>query len=500
MTTTQAAAAVPEAGGYAELDFEFAGAPSWPRGWLMRRALLAADVGGLLLTFAVTEAIYGHLTNSNPGVGIELGLFLLTLPIWVILAKLYGLYDRDETRTDHRSSDDMSSVLHLTTIGTWTVFAGSRLVGIANPDLARVTVFWALAVVCIVLARSVARTICRRHPSYLQNTIVVGSGPTGRLIARKLEQNPQYGLRLLGFVDSEFAAPVDGSCGPPVIGSLNELRGLVRELDVPRVIVAVDGGEERALLEEIRDLNARGVQVDVLPRFSDLLGPEVDVHLAGGVPLWSLRPFRLSGSSLALKRGMDVLLSSFGLVVLMPVFLVVAALIKLDSPGPVLFRQTRIRDRRRTFQIWKFRTMVMDAEERKDELAHLNVHSKDGGDGRMFKVEDDPRTTRVGKVLRRFSIDELPQLVNVLVGEMSLVGPRPLISEEHQHVTEWRRRRLDLRPGITGSWQVNGRSRVSFEEMVALDYRYVTNWSLARDLAIVLKTIPIVLRGDPGLK
>src|SRR5262249_41618066 len=166
--------------------------------------------------------------------------------------------------------------------------------------------------------------------------------------------------------------------------------------------------------------------------------------------------------------------SSAALFLLAPLFAVVAVAIKLDSRGPVFFRQERILDHRRTFRMWKFRTMVADADERKHEVAHLNVHAQNGGDGKMFKIAGAPRITRVGGVLRRYSLDELPQLFNVLTGEMSLVGPRPLIPEEHLYVTEWRRRRLELKPGVTGLWQVNGRSDLAFEEMVAVGYRYVT--------------------------
>jgi exopolysaccharide biosynthesis polyprenyl glycosylphosphotransferase len=253
------------------------------------------------------------------------------------------------------------------------------------------------------------------------------------------------------------------------------------------------------MLRHIRELNAQGVQVDVIPRFPELIGPEVDLHTSGGISLWSLRPFDLSRSSRALKRFGDLVVSVAGLVLLAPLFAVVAMAIKLDSRGPVFFRQERILDGTRTFRIWKFRTMVADAEERKHQVAHLNVHAQNGGDGKMFKIAGDPRITRVGAFLRRYSLDELPQLLNVLSGEMSLVGPRPLILEEHLYVTEWRRRRLELKPGVTGLWQVNGRSDLPFEDMVALDYRYVTNWSPWLDLSLILKTVPQVLRGGAAV-
>jgi lipopolysaccharide/colanic/teichoic acid biosynthesis glycosyltransferase len=188
---------------------------------------------------------------------------------------------------------------------------------------------------------------------------------------------------------------------------------------------------------------------------------------------------------------MDVSISLAGLVLLAPFLALVALAIKLDSRGPAFFRQVRMGARDQTFRIAKFRTMEVDAESRRGELAHLNVHAR-GGDTRMFKVKDDPRMTRVGRVLRRYSLDELPQLWNVLKGEMSLVGPRPLPLEEDQHVGSWARRRLDLRPGITGPWQVLGRSDIPFEEMVKLDYLYVTGWSLGHDLKLLARTIPVL--------
>jgi len=476
----------------------FATRPARPRGWLIRRGLLVADVVGLWLAFAITETTFGGVTHGQNN-RTEVVLFLLTLPVWILLAKLYGLYDKDESRTVHHTVDDLGPVFHLTTVGTWIVVAGLRTSGIAHPYITRITVFWALAIAGIVTTRSITRRVCRQHESYIQNTLVVGTGPEGRLIAKRLMQQPEFGLRVVGFIDSSPSATVPGFDDLRVVGALDDLPRLVREKHVGRVVMGFSADGHAAMLRQIRELNACGVQVDVIPRFPELIGPEVDLHTAGGISLWSLRPFGLSRSSRALKRLGDLVFSAIGLALLAPLFVVIAIAVKLDSRGPVFFRQERILDGQRMFRIWKFRTMVVDAEERKSEVAHLNVHAQDGGDGKMFKIAGDPRITRVGAILRRYSLDELPQLLNILTGEMSLVGPRPLIPEEHLYVTEWRRRRLELKPGVTGLWQVNGRSDLPFEEMVALDYRYVTNWSPWLDLTLVLKTVPQVLKGGSAV-
>jgi exopolysaccharide biosynthesis polyprenyl glycosylphosphotransferase len=242
----------------------------------------------------------------------------------------------------------------------------------------------------------------------------------------------------------------------------------------------------------IRALKDFDVQVDIVPRLFELLSPAVGLHTVEGLPLLGLAPMKLSNSSLALKRSVDLLGAAAALVVLSPLLAVVAALVRWTSPGPVFFRQVRMGEGGRTFRIFKFRTMVADADLHKDEVAHLNVHAREGGDARMFKIPDDPRVTRVGRFLRRSSIDELPQLLNVLRGEMSLVGPRPLILDEDRHVCDWGRDRLDLKPGLTGPWQVLGRNDIPFEEMVKLDYLYVTNWSLFNDLKLIMRTVPVV--------
>jgi len=465
------------------------------RGWLVRRALLAADVFGLSLAFLVSVVAVGvgaSPTNHLGQVG-EYALFVLALPVWVIAAKLYGLYDKDEERADHSTADDFVRVFNLVTATSWLLFVVAHATPIAKPSLSKVMVFWAVAIVAIPLARAAGRYRCRRSVHYLQNTAIVGAGDVGQGLARKLLRHPEYGLNLVGFVDSYPKEPADDIAHLALLGDLDDLPGLVELLDLERVIFAFSTDDDRDVVDQIRALSDLNVQVDIVPRFFEVVGAGMDVHSVEGVAVVGLPPFRLSRSSVLIKRTFDIAGSALGLLLLAPLFTVVALLIKLDSRGPVFFRQVRAGVDGVSFRIWKFRTMVVDADDLKDDLRHLSIHVT--GDARMFKIADDPRVTRVGSMLRRLSIDELPQLLNVLTGSMSLVGPRPLILEEHRYVEDWGRRRVSLKPGITGLWQVLGRSEIPFAEMIQLDCQYVTTWSLARDLSLLFRTLPVLVGG-----
>jgi exopolysaccharide biosynthesis polyprenyl glycosylphosphotransferase len=467
------------------------------RGWLVRRMLLAADVVGISLAFLLAQAILGPAA-SGKGISVqtEYLLFLATLPGWVVLAKLYGLYDRDEERTDHSTADDLVGVLHMLTLGAWIFFAGAWLTNLADPDLSKVFLFWVFAIALVTLLRAGARAYCRRNVAYLQNTVIVGAGDVGQTVARKLLNHPEYGINLVGFVDSEPRERRDDLEHLTILGTPERLPALVRLLEVERVIVAFSHDSHEESLDLIRLLKDLHVQVDVVPRLYELVSPGAGIHTVEGLPLVGLPPLRLSRSSRLLKRTMDIVLSSLGLAALAPALVVASVAIRLDSSGPVFFRQVRMGSGNRTFQIFKLRTMVADADERKPDVAHMNMHLRPGGDARMFKIPVDPRVTRVGRFLRRYSLDELPQLINVLRGEMTLVGPRPLILEEDGEIEEWGRKRLDLKPGMTGLWQVAGRSAIPFDEMVKLDYLYVTTWSLANDLRLMFRTLPALLRGE----
>lgn len=469
------------------------------RGWLVRRVLVLADVVGLSGAFLLAEISSPSSGGLNVlSQGGEWLLFLVALPLWVVAARLYGLYSRDEERTDHTTLDDVGGVFHLVTIGTAVTFFAGSLSGMIDPNRLKMAIFWLAAVAFMSLGRVLGRIVCRRSASYLQNTLVVGSGGAAELIARKLQRHSEYGLELVGVIDDvvkEDPAKED-LASFPYFSSLAMAPFLCRALSVERIIVAFPCAERQRVVSLIRELRELDIQIDVVPFFFDVLSPGMDVHSIEDLPLLGLRPARLPKSSILFKRAMDLTLSALGLLVLAPLFGLIAVAIKLDSRGQVFFRQVRMGHNGETFRIFKFRTMQMDADSRRSELRHLSKHATDDGAPYMFKIMDDPRVTRVGRFLRSYSLDELPQLLNVFAGEMSLVGPRPLPLDEDSFVTEWARHRLDLKPGVTGPWQVLGRHEIPFEEMVELDYRYVTNWSIVHDLKLTLQTIPSLVRGS----
>jgi lipopolysaccharide/colanic/teichoic acid biosynthesis glycosyltransferase len=265
------------------------------------------------------------------------------------------------------------------------------------------------------------------------------------------------------------------------------LRRLVGELRVHRVVIESSEAHPQATLDFVREAKGIGARVSLLPRVLEVVGSSIEVDDVHGLTLLGVRHFGLSRSSIAVKRSFDLFGAGLGLLVLSPVFLVIAVLVKLDSPGPVFYRQIRIGRDGRPFRMWKFRTMVDGADAMKAPLRERNE-----ADG-LFKIAGDPRITPVGGVLRHYSLDELPQLINAVRGEMSLVGPRPLVPDEDDLIKGLDRRRLQLTPGMTGRWQILGSARVPLAEMVKLDYLYVTGWSLWSDVKILLRTVPYML-------
>jgi exopolysaccharide biosynthesis polyprenyl glycosylphosphotransferase len=331
---------------------------------------------------------------------------------------------------------------------------------------------------------------CARHATTrllgAEPALLVGGGEMAEVFVGKLDAHPECGLDVIGLLSTSHE-PGSKVLRLPVLGRTDELAAVAIRHGVARVIVSPTGLEEDELKDLLRRCRELSLKLSLLPQLSDVLGPAVEIDDVEGVTVLGVNPPWLPRSSRAVKRTMDLALASVGLLLFAPLMVVVAIAIKLDSPGPLLFRQERVGRAGRRFRLLKFRTMVADAEQRRAELLALST------DPHWLKLEHDPRISRVGRHLRHLSIDELPQLWNVLRGEMSIVGPRPLIAAEDALVKGWGRGRLDLTPGITGYWQVLGRTRIPFEEMVKLDYLYVMNWSLWTDLRLIMRTLPTVI-------
>jgi exopolysaccharide biosynthesis polyprenyl glycosylphosphotransferase len=454
------------------------------RSELLRRLLLFADLGAALLTGVLATLIFG--LAASEGAGLTAALMALS----ITLGFFFGLYSDGDLLTWASGLADAPRTIVALLVLSWPLAGISSLVGLANPVLIAAVMTFIMGAVDGA-GRALARGWAHRLAPLRQRTVIVGSGVVADRLADRLERHTEFGLEAIGLVDDE-PHNLKESHRLPVLGGLDKLEQVLATKSVDRVIIAFSRASHQQLLSCIRACRDKRVAVDIVPRLFELLDGAGSLTQIGGLPVFSIGASPLPGTSRAAKRGLDILISSLILAVLSPILLLVAIAIKIDSPGPVFFRQVRAGRGDSRFKLIKFRSMYRDAEERKRAFDEAN----EADDGVMFKIKEDPRITRTGRFLRRSSLDEIPQLINVLKGEMSLVGPRPLILDEAKAAEQsWERRRLDLRPGITGLWQVSGRSDLPFQEMVRFDYQYVSGWSLARDLEILLATVPVVLSG-----
>ena len=439
---------------------------------LYRRALAYADTVAAAVALFLTIAVLGDGDRLRPQA-------LVALPIVVVASKLIGLYDRDELRLRKSTLDEAPALFQLATL--YALIVGLLSGGFMDGELGRSQLFglWACLFGCSIVCRAFARELCSRLASP-ERCLVLGESRTSESLCRKLREGKGLRVTVVGRLPLPTAS--DGNFAS------SDLRRVIHERNVHRVILAPSGGETDEMLDTIHLVKAMGIRVSVLPRVLEVVGSSVEFDDVNGVPVLGVRSFGLSRSSQRLKRATDVAGASIGLLVTSPLLCCIALALRLSSPAPVLFRQVRVGQDGRQFHLLKFRSMVHDAEARKAELLERN--ESDG----LFKLTDDPRVTRIGRFLRRTSLDELPQLINVLRGEMSLVGPRPLVVEEDEKIVGWHRRRLHLTPGITGPWQILGPVRVPLNEMVNVDYLYVANWSFWTDVKIMLRTVLHVLR------
>jgi len=386
---------------------------------------------------------------------------------------------------------EVASVVGSTAVAAMVVFALASMV--RYPASSRLTFIyaWILAVALGIVGRVVIRAVraqLHRIGLGVERVIVVGNNHQSRMVMQMLAQQAHLGYRVLGFVD-DTPRPNFGRFR--ALGGTQHLPALIQDLHADRVIVALPASQHSDILWVLDHCRADNVSYSLVPDLFELRLSHVNVDAVGGIPLLSLDETQIAGWNLFVKRALDVALSAMLLVLLSPLFAAIAIAIKVESRGPVVFRQIRLGRHGDPFICYKFRSMRERAEEELEHLQQLNE-----ADGPIFKIRADPRVTRMGQVLRRTSIDELPQLWNVIRGDMSLVGPRPPIPEEVERYEEWHRRRLDVVPGITGLWQVSGRSELSFDEMVMLDIYYIENWSLGLDLQILTRTLPTVAAGS----
>jgi exopolysaccharide biosynthesis polyprenyl glycosylphosphotransferase len=438
-----------------------------------RRLLALADVLAATFTLAVCIIALGSARDRLPVTAVAVAAIGC-----VVLAKALGLYERDELTLKPSTLDETPRLFQLATLWVLVVWlaCGPLLGGSLGRD--QIVALWGGQTLALIAGRVIARTVARRSTP-MDRCLLVGERDACARAADKIREAHGAHAQIVASITSDELSDERVAA--------EALETIAARSDIHRLVVAPGPEDQAEVLDLVRGAKALGLKVSVLPRMLEVVGSSVVFDDVEGVTLLGVRRFGLSRSAWLLKRATDLVGAALGIVVLAPLCAAIAVAVKLDSRGPVFFRQQRVGRDGRTFAMVKFRTMVWGADRQQRRLAHRNE-----AEG-LFKIADDPRITRVGRVLRRTSLDELPQLVNVLRGEMSLVGPRPLVPEDDQRVEGWYRRRLHLTPGMTGRWQVLGSARIPLHEMVKLDYLYAANWSLWVDVKILLRTIGFVL-------
>jgi exopolysaccharide biosynthesis polyprenyl glycosylphosphotransferase len=441
-----------------------------------RRTLAIADMA------AAVGAICAVVTAAadTPRLGV-----LAALPLVVLASKLGGLYDRDEHLLRKTTLEETPGLFQTATACTLLAFLFDDQIAAGGLDKAQVVALWVMLLVTLLAFRALVRRLVL-HVTPTERCLLLGDVSAAERIQEKLSLSHSMKATLVGRVRMTSDPRERG--GPPELGPIGDLDYILRSHMIDRVIIAPNARDNDETLDTIRLVKALGVKVSVLPRLFEVVGSSVEFDDCDGITLLGVRRYGLTKSSFLIKRVFDVTGASLGLAVLSPLFAVIAVAIKLTSRGPVFFRQHRIGRAGDEFAMLKFRTMYDGADEDKEALRELNEAKG------FFKIVEDPRVTRVGRLLRRCQLDELPQLINVVRGEMSLVGPRPLVAEEDSRIEGFNRRRLDVLPGMTGIWQVLGSStRIPLQEMVKVDYMYGANWSLWLDIKILIRTVPLIL-------
>ncbi len=466
------------------------------RAWFWERVgLVTAD------TFAVNLAFFlawfaryrlGLVRDLDPDNYVAAEVYFplqaaLTVFFVAILA-LRGLYRLPRAAS---ALDDLSTIFTASGLALMALFAGSTF--IRYPAESRLTLIfaWALMTALVVTSRSLYQWLLgaiHRRGIGVAHTLVVGDNTLGRMVMQGIAARPHLGYHVAGFLSNDGAADFGRFRW---LGRQEDLERVIREERIAQVVIALPSTSHHEIMRIVEHCRRDDVEFRLVPDLYEMSLGRLDIDTLSGIPLLGLKEASIRGFNLLIKRGLDMVLAALLLGLSAIPLLVLAVAIKLDDPrGPIFFGQTRVGRGGRPFTAWKLRSMRRDADELLEHLLDQNE-----AEGPIFKMRDDPRCTHVGRFLRRWSLDELPQFWNVLVGEMSLVGPRPATPREVAQYEEWQRQRLETLPGITGLWQVSGRSRLGFSEQVMMDITYIENWSLGLDLRILLRTIPAVLSG-----
>jgi len=468
----------------------------------IRNSMRISDMAVMALAVAAGLVVSGQLTHTGTladffAVRVKLVNFAFIIGFALFWHLTFRFFNLHRTRQIGSLSSDWWGIIKAVSLGTIILSGLAPILDFDAVNREFVVTFFVVALVGTIASRTVLRVLIggvRQNGRSLRNLVIVGCGPRGAEFGKKIRSRPDFGYLLLGYID-EIEPPENPLHGGPekILGPLSRTREILESGDVDEVVITLPIASHYETISSIISMcEELAVDVVVPSDFFKSRLVNVAVDDSRTWPAMELRSQVPSAVGVFLKRAIDIFGSLVALVVLSPFFLIIAVAIKINSSGPVFFRQNRVGLKRKMFKMHKFRTMHVDAEERISE-----IEDKNEVNGAAFKMVNDPRITSVGRTLRKLSLDELPQFLDVLKGNMSLVGPRPLpIRDVERFESGWQKRRFSVKPGLTCLWQINGRHEIDFEHWMELDLQYIDNWSLAMDVDILLKTVPAVLRGN----
>ena len=465
---------------------------------LLRAAKPIIDAFVVLLSFAAAYWIryeWQWIREVEEAYLVPFSVYLPSVALYMIVqVSVYWLDGAYRDEVGRTYFDEFQIVLRATLVGIAMMIV---IIFLATPSYYSRLIFFYAGLVTLLtmsISRAIERSIVRwrrQRGIGVRRVLIVGAGEIGRSVMRAVVARPEIGYQIAGFVDDDPTKAQTDIGRYPALGTTANLAELIREHAVDEAIITLPWASHAKITAITKQCELQHVTVRIIPDLFQMAMSNVIVEYLDGIPLLGVREPPLHDWQVVLKRGIDVLVAIVGLVLLSPVLLILGVAIRIETPGGAIFRQARVGQNGHEFTCLKLRSMVAGAESELGQLRERNEAT-----GPLFKIREDPRRTRVGRFVRRTSLDELPQLWNVLRGEMSLIGPRPAIPAEVLEYEPWHSRRLDVRPGITGLWQVSGRSNLTFDEMVLLDIYYIENWSPIMDLRILLKTVPTVLLGS----